>query len=202
MQPIKRSFWSGGPNCQKVPKMNYAHISRFIDPNASKGNYYAIGRYYSALGSLNFTETGLMCQIWPKIMSNILYLIQNSRRHHFALFKVISAPMCIRKSKLGTNVLFGETIQPIKFWLWSTWPKCQKVPKMKKSYIMRVFLDLYVLMGIDVNILNFRFSQVGQTAKKMAKNGQIAYKHIFLVLHTLGSFNLVYRSPLDYRLRY
>ena len=33
----------------------YAHISRFIDPNASTGNYYALGRYYSALGSFNFT---------------------------------------------------------------------------------------------------------------------------------------------------
>ena len=46
---------------------------------------------------------------------------------------------------------------------------------MKKSYIMRVFLDLQVLMGVNVNIFKFRFSQVGQTAKKLPK---MAKSHI------------------------
>src|SRR5277367_6543626 len=84
MQPIKLRIWSGGPNCQKVPKMNYAHMTRFIDPIRIKGNCYAVERYYSALGSLNFTVnranvTDMAKHHYFMSTGNILCLIQNSR---------------------------------------------------------------------------------------------------------------------------
>src|SRR5277367_4489620 len=37
---------------------------------------------------------------------------------------------------------------------------------------------------------------------KIAKNGQITYKRVFLVLYALGTYNLVCRSQEEYRLRY
>ena len=41
---IKFPIWSGGPICQKLKIFIYAHISKYVGPNVSKRNYYALGR--------------------------------------------------------------------------------------------------------------------------------------------------------------
>src|SRR5277367_6546947 len=61
---------------------------------------------------------------------------------------------------------------------------------------------VHMLLSRDNAIyLNFNFVRWAKLPK-IAKNGQIKYKRVFLVLYALGTYNLVCRSQKEYRLRY